>query len=1145
MNRQGSAPISHINSKPTQLSDADKIRLFDQAFSSRTITPKSTASANAALAVNEEREEAEEEVINLTTAYSAIASSSDGKDDYFMDTGSNKDICNNVRIFKKLRNIRPVTIKSANGGKMVATQAGDVEIKTFDFDNNEFKTPICDVLYCPEVAVNLISATKLCDLGFVLNGDSSSMSFTHTNGNKIFACWNPNSMDLWKARVSNTLTQPTISNSSMHNKINGAHTPKAYNAVADLHHQRLAHLHSSALQRFCEDGDRMTGKCTSCIMAKSTRKPFSSHLPNTNCLLYRVHSDVVGPIQSATSAGKRYFVTFIDEASRYNKIFLISHKSQVFESFRTYMAEAERHTGEKICILKSDRGGEYRSSQLLAFAATNGIIMEQGPAKTPQHNSVAERFNRTIMEKARAQMIHANLPVHLWGEVVSATSHILNLTPSSITKDSPVNKWMAHTVDGGGHMADISFLRVIGCAAYAHIHNDERRKLDAKAVPKVLVGYEPNSKAYRPYDTSTTLVMISRDVTFIESVFPLRHQQQHDQVCHTDNPIEDFWFPRDEIPHTLPTVQPSLDDTPSTTSSNMKHPQDSSTKTPAVGNSAPRPSRNIKPIERLGNLQTYAAVASGKHDEDNPTYEQAMKGPDKEHWMQAMKDEYCSFVQHRVGRLVKRTNDMNVVGGMWRLKRKRNTLGEITAYKARWVILGNRQIKGIDFMKTYASVVVKESLYAMLSLAASDDLEFEAFDIKTAFLTGTNEMPVHTAQMKGFNDNSGDILVLDQAVYGTRQAHRQFNATLKEKYASIGLHSSEVDDSLYSRWVGKSFVHIHMHVDDGAVISNDIDLLRSVQKSIHQIYEVKWHAKPTEHLGVRITRDRAARTIHLSQENYLTDVLERFGMSDSKPVITPISPCVHLVPASADDHEECKGFPYLEIIGSLNHASVDTQPDISYAVSTLAQFSTSYGTDHITAIKHLMWYIKGNVDRGVSFRATSTSSHILQAYADADYANDASHRRSVTGYTINLGGSTVCWRTRRQKSVALSTTEAEYMAMADCSKHIVWFRKLIYVLSHSRPIPTDILMPPSALFNDNNGAVFLSQEAAVNSRSKHIDIRHHYIRELVKNEIICPTQIDTKAMPADYLTKAATKPVLDTCRKLVGNLSLEELNESK
>lgn len=582
---------------------------------------------------------------------------------------------------------------------------------------------------------------------------------------------------------------------------------------------------------------------------------------------------------------------------------------------------------------------------------------------------------------------------------------------------------MTKTSDGGGHLADVSFLRVIGCAAYAHVHNDERRKLDPKVIPKVLVGYEPNAKAYRLYDSSTRLVMISRDVTSIESVFPLCHQQTRDCTSHADEQMEDFWFPKDDVESVI------SDEQPSTSSTSLNTPDDNantlSTSSPTPVNPAPRPSRTVKPVERLGNLRTYAAVASGKHDQDNPTYDQAMKGPDKEHWLQAMKDEYSSFVQHRVGRLVKRTNDMNVVGGMWRLKRKRNPLGEITAYKARWVILGNKQIKGVDFTKTYASVGVKESLYAMLALAASDDLEFETFDIKTAFLTGASDMPVHTTQMKGFNDGSGDILVLDQAVYGTRQAHRQFNTTLKEKYASIGLHSSEVDDSLYSRWVGESFIHIHMHVDDGAVISNDVQLLRSVRQSLCKLYEIKWHERPTEHLGVRITRDRHNRTIHLSQENYLTDVLEKFGMSESKPVITPIAPSISLTPASKEEHELCKSFPYLEIIGSLNHASVNTRPDISYAVSNLAQFSSSYGPDHVTAVKHLLRYIKGTVDRGMSFRATSTSSQVLQAYADADYANDASHRRSVTGYTITLGGSTVCWRTRRQKSVALSTTEAD------------------------------------------------------------------------------------------------------------------------
>lgn len=578
---------------------------------------------------------------------------------------------------------------------------------------------------------------------------------------------------------------------------------------------------------------------------------------------------------------------------------------------------------------------------------------------------------------------------------------------------------------------------------------------------------------------------------------------------------------------------------------NNRSPEDSDSpiRSPALRPLHLRPTRSRAPIQRLGNLQSYAARVSRPYDPDNPTYEQAMKHEDKAHWEQAMDEEWGSFVKHRVGRLVKRETNMNVIGGMWRLKRKRNTAGEITSYKARWVILGNHQLLGVDYINTYASVGVKESMYALCSLAAAEDLEVQSFDIKTAFLTGSTDVPVYTIQIPCYDDGSGCIVALDQAVYVTKQAHRRFNDGLKEKFASIGLHSSEIDDSLYSRWDDGRFVHIHMHVDDGFVVSNDINLLTTVKDSICSLYDVKWHDDPTEHLGVRIVRDRKNRTIHLSQEGYLGDVLERFGMQDSNPVLTPMNTSISLEPVSSEEHLNHKVFPYLEIIGCLNHAAVNTRPDLSHAVSSLAQFSNCFGSKHITAVKHILRFVKGTLDRGICFRQTSKPSRLLEAFSDADYANDVSTRRSTTGYTITLGGSTICWRTRRQRSVALSTTEAEYMSISDCAKHVVWFRRLLFILTHSPMAPTSVHLPPTSFFNDNNGAVFLSQEAALNSRSKHIDIRHHYIRDLVKHQVIQPTQIDTKSMPADYLTKAAGKNVIDSCRRIVGNISLSEMQD--
>lgn len=262
-------------------------------------------------------------------------------------------------------------------------------------------------------------------------------------------------------------------------------------------------------------------------------------------------------------------------------------------------------------------------------------------------------------------------------------------------------------------------------------------------------------------------------------------------------------------------------------------------------------------------------------------------------------------------------------------------------------------------------------------------------------------------------------------------------------------------------------------------------------------------------------------------------------MSDSNPASTPLHPSTRL-DTNISTATAPPPFPYREIIGSLNHAAVHTRPNICHAVSTLAKFSSRYSSVHCTAVKHLLRYVKGTIHRGITFGPSNDNDRrVIRAYADADYADDAVTRRSTTGYTICIGSSTVSWKSRRQRSVALSTTEAEYMSMGDCTKCILWFRKLMYVLSGSTN-PIVINTDPTSIFNDNNGAVFLSKEAAVNARSKHIDIRHPFIRELVKKHIIVPTMIDTKNMPADFLTKAAGKVLTDRSRTLIGNVSWTE-----
>lgn len=302
-----------------------------------------------------------------------------------------------------------------------------------------------------------------------------------------------------------------------------------------------------------------------------------------------------------------------------------------------------------------------------------------------------------------------------------------------------------------------------------------------------------------------------------------------------------------------------------------------------------------------------------------------MAGPDADQWRPAMKVEFDSLVSHSIGRLIKHPANTNVLGGMWRFKCKQDTLGKIIKYKALWVIICSHQIHGINYFKTYVSVGVKESLNALYALAASTDLEMKLFDIITAFLIGSMDVPVHTVKVKGFEDKSKDILLLDQSLYGAKQAHRQLNATLEVKLASIGFHSTKVDNLLYSKWNGINLVHIHMYVDDGLVISNRPSMVADTRANLSRRYDVKWNSHPTEHLGIKIKRDRSRRFLHLSQESYLQHILDRFGMEHCNPVSTPLLSSTRLVSASAEDQGAQSKFPYRQIVGCLNHAAVNTR----------------------------------------------------------------------------------------------------------------------------------------------------------------------------------------------------------------------------
>jgi hypothetical protein len=457
-------------------------------------------------------------------------------------------------------------------------------------------------------------------------------------------------------------------------------------------------------------------------------------------------------------------------------------------------------------------------------------------------------------------------------------------------------------------------------------------------------------------------------------------------------------------------------------------------------------------------------------------------------------------------------------------------------FKARLVAKGYSQRHGINYDEVFSPVVRHTSIRAVLALVAYQDLELEQLDVKTAFLHGNLEEEIFMEQPEGFKQPGTENLVcrLKKSLYGLKQSPRQWYKRFDSYMIQIGYTRCEYDCCVYVRILENgSYIFLLLYVDDMLIAAKSMCEVNRLKSLLHKEFEMKDLGAAKKILGMEIRRDREARKLWLSQKNYIRKVLEKFSMLDTKPVSTPLANHFRLsgsqCPKNEEEIENMSKVPYASAVGCLMYAMVCTRPDLAHAVSTVSRYMAKPGREHWNAVEWIFRYLKGTAEHGILFSRQPGTNSVV-GYVDADYAGEVDDRRSTTGYVFTLSGGPICWKSTLQSIVAMSTTEAEYMAVAEAAKEALWLKGLVKELGLNQG--------GVQMHCDSQSAIYLAKNQVYHARTKHIDVRFHKIRELIVTGDIVLEKVHTSENAADMLTKPVTTAKFKHCLDLVNVSSL-------
>jgi len=628
-------------------------------------------------------------------------------------------------------------------------------------------------------------------------------------------------------------------------------------------HQRLGHPGNEVLQSLISsqfiscNRVKMNALCHACQLGKHTRLPFSRSTSIVHSPFDLIHSDLwTSPVSS--NSGLKYYILFLDHFSHYVWVYPLRRKCDALSKFIHFRNIVKTQFKTEIKEFQCDHGGEFDNLALHTLLDNHGIHIRFSCPKTSQQNGKSERMIRSINNFIRTLLFHAHIPPTYWVEALLTATHLLNLLPSkSINNEIPFVKLF-------NKQPSYSHLRVFGCLCFPH--KNTSHKLVPRSSPCIFLGYPSHHRGYRCLDLSTKKIILSRHVTFDESVFPFASMTPTQPPSYTflDSNIEPNAISKQLL--TSPSPSSSIDNpTPHQESPSQLYLNLSSSATAPTSSVPPQPRSThpmppssshqmttrskqgiTKPIQRLNLLTTSISPIPRSHL-------QALKDSN---WKQAMRDEYNALIKNNTWTLVPRPASANVVRCMWLFKHKNNADGSLSRYKARLVANGRSQQPGFDCSDTFSPVVKPTTIRTVLSIAVSRGWPAHQLDVKNAFLHGQLAETVYLFQPPGFVDtaNPSHVCLLQKSLYGLKQAPRAWFQRFATYAISIGFAPSKTDSSLFVYKHGSDLAYLLLYVDDIILIASSQTVLTALMNTLSKEFAMTDLGQLNYFLGISVTR---------------------------------------------------------------------------------------------------------------------------------------------------------------------------------------------------------------------------------------------------------------------------------------------------